>query len=339
MSDYKKDGNSEFGFIGKIKELFDPMICSDIEGIGDDCAVIDNGGLMLTVISTDMLVEGIHFVRDKISAYKLGRKSLAVNLSDIAAMGARPTASFMSIGLPKDVSEQWREDFIEGYHSLSKEYSTPLIGGDTTSSPDGIVINITVMGEVARDKIKRRGAAKVGDLIAVTGSLGNSAAGFRIISKNIGCDCEDCLKLTDAHNNPKPYIEEGMFLSDFSQVHAMMDVSDGVASDLNHILNLSKVDAVINFEAIPISNAMYKVAEQQRWNAHELAMTGGEDYRLLFTVSPDSCDDINKLYKDKFGVKFFVIGKIVEPRSDDFKIGWHSYGERIYIELNGYTHF
>ncbi len=295
----------EFGLIGRIAERFAPLVPAGWEGIGDDCAVIpwDEGQSML--ITTDLLVEGVHFLRDRISARELGAKSLAVNLSDVAAMGGRAVGTFLSLGLPVEGGGvEWCDAFFEGYRS----FGVPLLGGDTTASTTGIVINITVLGRAENSRIKRRNTARPGDRIAVTGPLGESAAGLRVLLEGLP-STPDTDELIRHHHRPRPHLEEGEWLGRERGVHAMMDVSDGVASDLLHILRGSAVGATVDLSRIPVSPLLQRTAEQfDGWEARRLALTGGEDYVLLLTVAPEEADDLERRFEAQFGRPLHWIG-------------------------------
>ena len=173
--------NTEFGFISSVARLFADIPRGGFDAIGDDCTCIGIGGGESLVISTDMLVENVHFLRDASSPYELGCKSLLVNLSDVAAMGARPAASLLSLSLPRDATGAWAEEFMRGYHDISKRWGVALVGGDTTSSEGGIAVNVVALGRCPTEYIKRRSDAVPGDAICVTGRLGASAAGLRDI--------------------------------------------------------------------------------------------------------------------------------------------------------------
>ena len=172
---------TEFGFIDRIKDLFATLPDNGFEGIGDDCAVLPVGGGESLVFTTDMLAEGVHFLRAATSSRELGRKSLAVNLSDVASMGARPVATLLSLSLPDDATGAWAEEFMQGYRELSQEFGVTLAGGDTTRSAAGITINVTAIGRAADTHIKRRSGARPGDVIFTAGALGASGTGLRDI--------------------------------------------------------------------------------------------------------------------------------------------------------------
>ena len=321
----------EFGLIAQIRERFPAP--DGTTGIGDDCAILPQRDGRDTLVSTDMLVEGTHFLRDDIPPYDLGWKSAAVNLSDIAAMGGQPTGTFLSLALPADLDAGWVEEFLRGYRDLSARFSTPLLGGDTTASPDRICINVAVLGECPTRMARRRSDARVGDLVCVTGTLGDSAAGLKAILEGVEHDA-DVQALIDRHYRPLPRVEEGRQLAATPGVHAMMDISDGIGSDLRHILEASscqqtgmsssgggRVPLKGHFRAerglffcpgsgspgdpdtsIPVSDVLRRVCDKFGWDATELAVSGGEDYELLFTVDPAA--------EPRLPVPHTVIGRI-----------------------------
>lgn len=313
----------EFGLIDRIRKMTSVPDPSWV-GIGDDCAVIplspETGGAPASdlLVSTDMLVEGTHFLMEDISPRQLGWKSAAVNISDIAAMGGKPIATFLSLALPKTLPEQWMQEFMEGYNEISEKYGAALLGGDTTCSPDRICINVAVLGTCPRGKAKLRSAARPGDLVCVTGTLGDSAAGLRLI---LGGQKGAAPRLMDRHYTPTPRVEEGLALSCLPGVHAMMDISDGVGSDLRHILDESGVGARIDTGKLPISKELQALCSEKGWDPKELALSGGEDYELLFTMDPQETPDI----------PYTVIGEITANPT----VTWEG-GSRDYM---GYKHF
>lgn len=260
---------TEFGFIDHIKELFAALPDNGFEGIGDDCAVLPVGEGESLVFTTDMLAEGVHFLRPATSPRELGRKSLAVNLSDVASMGARPVATLLSLSLPADTAGTWAEEFMLGYRELSEAFGVTLAGGDTTRSAAGITINVTAIGRIADAHIKRRSGARPGDAILVAGELGLSGAGLHDILAG-----RYDTPAAAAHRNPLPQVAEGIWLGARSEVHAMMDLSDGLASDIRHIMERSGVGAAIDIGRIPLAQGADV----------ETAACGGEDYKLLLTA-------------------------------------------------------
>lgn len=327
----------EFEFIDHIRQLeCSAAACSpEVVGIGDDCAVIPQHSGFRTIVSTDMLVEGSHFLRERISAYQLGWKSAAVNFSDIAAMGGLPEASFLSLALPSDLSDGWMEDFMRGYSDISARYGFPLLGGDTTSAKDGISICVTVLGRKAEgENDLLRSGAQPGDLICVSGLLGDSALGLDSI---LNSRSDVPASLLKAHLEPCPEMEFGRVAATTKGVHSMMDISDGVASDLRHILDASVCSAEIDCESIPISDDALAYCRTHGLCALRAALCGGEDYKLLFTASPDALEAASGSVK-LGGNECFVIGKILEKQPVQIK--WLNLPSEIdENSLIGFRHF
>lgn len=310
----------EFEFIGDIRKAFPSP--QGITGIGDDCAIIPQQNGWDTLVSTDILVEGTHFLKDDITPYQLGWKAGAVNISDIAAMGGYPTGSFLALALPKKLDSDWENEFLRGYGDISREYGFPLLGGDTTASPDGIGICITVLGKAPHGKSLRRNTAKAGDLICVTGTLGDSAAGLEAILKGLPRSRET-EALIGRHYLPRPRLTEGQQLAASPGVHAMMDISDGIGSDLRHIMEESGLGAEVDVRAIPLSEEMTAFCAAFGSDPVRLALEGGEDYELLFTVQPDSEPDLK--------VPHTVIGTMTKETT----LVWKGSD----IDYCGYRHF
>ena len=313
----------EFGFIDYIKTHFE--VSEGMLGIGDDCAVMPGGEGEL-IYSTDMLMEGVHFLRDAASPEDIGWKSLAVNLSDIAAMGGTPVATFLSIALPKDAQGKWAERFIIGYAELSRMFNVPLLGGDTTSSLRDIAINVGILGRTPYGRsIKRNGAAP-GQKIYVTGNLGDSAGGLQAILNNWD-RIPQVLSLIQSHHKPVPQIETGQALMKTGLVGAMMDISDGIASDLRHILKASGVGAEVHLDRIPMSDNLKSVCDEYGKNPYMLATCGGEDYQLLFTASEG--------IEGHLDFPVYQIGEIVLGNS----LTWMENGVKADMNINGFNHF
>ena len=326
----------EFGFIDRFSGKFSSLNEAKVSGIGDDCAIMPLDDEYEQIVTTDLLIEDIHFIRSAITAFDLGYKALAVNLSDIAAMGGEPTASFLSIALPGDTDIEYMDDVMEGYRALSEKYKVPLLGGDTTKSPTKIIINVCVTGRVKKNQAKLRTSAKENDMICVTGSLGDSGAGLKILLENIKTD-ENTASLVSWHNRPEPAIKEGLWLGQKKGVHAMMDISDGIASDLQHILNKSGVSATIDMDKLPLSDALIQTCDKNRWDATELAITGGEDYRLLLTVNASDIDSLTKQYNRIFSDPLTTVGQITGDSHKSIK--WLKSNNLHTPGKGGFNHF
>lgn len=311
---------TEFGFIERIREAFSSLPSNGFEGIGDDCAVLPLGGGESLVFTADMLAEGVHFLRAATSAAELGRKSLAVNLSDVAAMGACPIATLLSLSLPKDATDAWAAEFMDGYRELSEQYGVALVGGDTTRSEAGITVNVTAIGRVADAHVKRRSAARAGDIIFTGGELGGSGAGLRDILAG-RCDTP----LAALHRNPTPQVAEGIWLGERTEVHAMMDLSDGLASDLRHVLDRSGVGAELDLDRIPVAPG----------SDLQTAACAGEDYKLLFTAAPESAAALAAGYRDRFGTTLYPVGRITAAPG----LVWLRDGQPVTLDWQGFTHY
>lgn len=266
-------------------------------GIGDDCAVLD--ALQTPLVSCDALVDGIHFRRDWTSAFDLGRKTLAVSVSDLASSGARPVAAFLSLCAPPDLEMSWLDSFYEGLESLSSEFLFSVAGGDTTRAPQ-LVLNATLIGELlpeAQGQPVLRDGAQVGDILCVTGNLGASTAGLQWMLSGNPASTPAHREVLNRHFNPTPRFEimRSMLQTNRAAIHAAMDVSDGLSGDAEHIANRSGVRLRIDANELPISSATNEVARELGLDARELALGGGEDYELLFCVAPDAFEELQRV--------------------------------------------
>lgn len=308
----------EFGLIDRIKAGIN--IPEGMTGIGDDCAVIPQGNGVDLLVSTDMLVEGTHFIMDDIRPYRLGWKSAAVNLSDIAAMGGLPVATFLSFALPEGLDSSWTDEFFQGYNDISNRYHCVLLGGDTTASPDKVCVSVTILGRCMSGKAVMRSGARDGDKICVTGYLGDAGGGLKVILEGAVRN-SDAQALIAMHYQPIPRVEEGMKLAATRGVHSMIDISDGIGSDLRHILRASRKGAEVNVNSLPLSDELLRTCRRNGWDPLELAISGGEDYELLFTADPDI----------EIGIPHTVIGRI----NDSGRLDWLGTDR----DFGGYTHF
>jgi thiamine-monophosphate kinase len=293
----------EFGLIARIAEQVSPAPGVEV-GIGDDAAVIRPTSGRLTLITTDMLVEGVHFDLSTCEPFTLGRKSLAVNLSDIAAMGGEPRYFLLSMAIPPSCSITFLDRFTKGMLELAGEFDVALIGGDTSSSKGGLILSITLIGEQQPDRIIKRSGATPGDLIFVTGALGDSALGLEMLRAG-----ERGGSATERHLDPHPRVREGLALAAARLPTAMIDVSDGVTADLGHILDNSLVGGSLYLHKIPLSPFFRNKCKPLSDGALALALAGGEDYELLFTAPSAKAEDVFSLFAP-FGTAVTVIGEI-----------------------------
>ncbi|MBW2607640.1 MAG: thiamine-phosphate kinase [Deltaproteobacteria bacterium] len=303
----------EFGFIEKISQgcLIRPD--NIIKAIGDDAAAFYTDSGQVCLITTDLLVERVHFLRDATTGFNLGYKSMAVNLSDIAAMGGTAREAFVSIAIPEDCSTDFLEDVYRGIKDLASEFNVNILGGDTTLSIVDLIINISVTGSVPREELLLRNAAQRGDIIFSTGFLGDSRAGLHLILNSIPPDSKELRELFNSHILPAPFLREGRFLAAQTGVHAAIDVSDGLSSDIGHIAKESNVGVSLFAEKIPISENLINFCNRFDFDPVEFTLAGGEDYTLLCTVSPDKADDVARKYLKTFNNPLYPIGKITDP--------------------------
>lgn len=291
-----------------------PPTHSGTLGIGDDCAAISIDKENSLLLTTDSLIEGTHFTVETISAEQLGYKAVAVNLSDIAAMGGRPQSVLISLGIPSKIEKGWIQQFFKGVKTLLQKHQVDLIGGDTVRSEKGIVISVTALGRATSRKIKKRSAAQVGDLICVTKTLGDSTLGLLALQnkKNLG-------EVIHRHLQPEAEVDVGIWLSQREDVHAMMDLSDGLKADLTKLTQASNCGGEITIEQLPLSDSAAKAAEILNSDIEMNALTGGEDYALLFTVEASSFANFKSEYETQFQRPLFNIGKVTESKELVFK--------------------
>lgn len=277
-------------------------------GIGDDAAAFPWQSGCLGLATSDMLLEGVHFDLSYSDPWRLGRKSLAVNLSDMAAMGGRPRNFLLSLALPAAVSVEFVEEFTSGLLDLANDFEVKLLGGDTCSSRSGLIISITLYGEQVQNRIVRRKGALPGDAVFVTGTLGDSALGLELLRK--GQREGFCI---ERHLEPKPRVIEGMALAETRLVSAMIDVSDGLLADLGHLTDSSEVGAMLWLDRIPLSTEFTAHFADGCNRRHALACSGGEDYELLFTAPAHRRAEIRELLA-RFGTPVAEIGEITANR-------------------------
>jgi thiamine-monophosphate kinase len=340
--DHNSSTKSEFDFIDALRQRAGASGQSLVAGIGDDAAVFRSTPGKETVITADLLVEDIDFRRTTTPPYLLGHKALAVSLSDIAAMGARPLWSMVSIGVPEDI---WQTDFVErlydGLLDLANRYGVQLIGGDTSRTNERIVIDSIVSGECGAKMAVMRSGASVGDQIFVTGSLGAAAAGLRLIERgahlaeqNLADD--DSQKLDHVllrQLRPDPRVGWGIVLGEERLATSMIDLSDGLSSDLNRLCSASNVGALIDSALLPVDDRVTELCGRRALDPLQLALHGGEDFELLFTVKPG---DVARLPKRVDGVEIKRIGEITDPRQG-VKV---SEGARVWeLKPGGWVHF
>jgi len=303
------------------------------KGIGDDGAVVYPGSAdECWVITTDTLLEGIDFRREWTTPYRLGRKSIAVNMSDLAAMGARPRFFTVSLALPAGISKRWILEFYRGLNAPDSSKGAQLIGGDLSRSESGVLISITAVGESLNRKILYRSGGRTGNLLYVTGILGRSAAGLKLLQsgsrKPRFHPKQEALRV---HQIPEPRCETGIWLAQSGLVRCMMDLSDGLSTDLPRLCKASGVGAEIRLADLPI------FPESRAWDCDpvELALHGGEDYELIFAVPKSK----SRLFENTYPSKFPKITKIGRLTGTDGKVWTLESGKLHRLPERGYDHF
>jgi len=322
----------EFGLIHRLAELVQanrtgvPAWRNLVLGIGDDAAVwrAEPG---LTLASTDCLIEGVHFTRETAGWHDLGWKALAVNLSDIAAMGGEARYALVTLGLPGDTDMSDVEQFYLGMLELAQATGVAIVGGDTSASPV-VFINLAVTGQASGSLLTRAGA-KAGDSLAVTGWLGSAAGGWRLIKQKKEIT-EGMSPLMQAFSRPRPRLDAGRRLVE-AGVAAAIDISDGLVADLEHICAESRVGAVVHVDRVPVHPAVKRVFRQE---ALALALSGGEDYELLFTA-PEA---IIKKVQPELDIPVTIIGEITAPRPGQVSLV-DGAGKPFSLEHKGWRHF
>ena len=297
-----------------------------IKSIGDDCALVKPVNDQLLAISTDTLVSGVHFFED-IPPHALGYKALAVNLSDLAAMGASPNWVSLALTLP-EIDETWISDFSDGFFTAADYYEIELIGGDMSKGP--LSITLTVQGQVGAQQQLLRSNAKVGDWICVTGNLGDSALALENLYNRISLPDNDRETLLNKHYYPTPRLLAGQTLRTIAS--SAIDISDGLSSDLAHIANQSGCQAIVDIDTLPLSNELIRNTTTEQ--AQKLALAGGEDYELCFTVPPENFKAVENAL-NRINTPFACIGQMQTGEGVVFQCN----NETLNIDFKGFEHF
>lgn len=314
---------NEFEFLDRLRRQTDSRRHSPrlVTGIGDDASIISESANRDLIVTADLLVEAIDFYLDATPVRLLGHKALAVSLSDIAAMGARPFWTFLSIGMPRERwQDQFKDEFFEGYLGLAEHFGVSLSGGDVSETKAGVVIDSIVLGEVDVGRAIKRSGAQVGDQIYVTGNLGGAAAGLKLLELGARIESVPRAIATGSHTDdeaiqtlllrqlrPQPRVGWGIVLGEQQLATSMIDLSDGLSSDLNHLCRESNAGALIDAAAIPLDEDVKRLCGRRALDPLALALNGGEDFELLFTTAPEN---IAGLPRKVDGVAISHIGEI-----------------------------
>ncbi|MBW3635468.1 MAG: thiamine-phosphate kinase [Armatimonadetes bacterium] len=301
----------EFGLIAHLQKGLETRAGVQI-GIGDDAAVLES--LQRPIVTMDALVEGVHFRRDWTTPRALGRKAMAVNVSDLAASGARPVAAFVSLALGADEMVEWIEELYAGFEDAAREWGFSVAGGDMTRSRGDVMISVALVGEVlnlARGPILRSGARN-GDVLVVSGTLGDAAAGLALLqTPDIAVSDATRQKMLLRHHEPTPrlHLMSALLEIDADAVHGALDLSDGLAGDAVHLARRSGVSPQIETGWLPISPQCREVAAALNTDALDWALAGGEDYELLLALAPEGVETLLLETEKRCGVPLAIIGK------------------------------
>lgn len=305
------------------------------KGIGDDAAVLEVGGDRVVLVTADTLVEGTHFTVRTLPYEALGWKSLAVNISDIAAMGGRPRTAFLSLGLRPDTAVSALKSFMAGFRRLACEAGIVLAGGDVVEVKSSAIIGVTLLGDCRAEQVVYRCGAQIGDDIWVSGPLGQAAAGLFLLLKKDVPSCAEYKSLVLCHQKPIPRYELGRALGERGLAHAMIDLSDGIAKDLGHICFESNTGAMVRSASVPLSRELMKLAAEVRKSPLDWALHGGEDYELLFTASSACEAQILSLTEEIMGKSAVKIGRVT--RGEGLWLEGDQGGRS--LKPGGFTHF
>jgi thiamine-monophosphate kinase len=303
-------------------------------GIGDDCAVLEPEPGQALLVTTDLLLEDVHFRRRWAEPADIGWKALAVNLSDIAAMGGRPRWALVALACPEGTAAGEVTAFYDGALALARAHDVVIVGGDTSSSPAGWLINVTLLGQAVAPRL--RSTAQPGDVVAVTGAVGGAAAGLALLERDrppAGLDAGDVARVTAAHLRPRPRVREGQWLAAAGGVTALMDLSDGLGTDLPRLLEESRAGARIDVDRLPVDDATRAVAAALGVEPAAWATGGGEDYELLLTCERAAFERLRDGLAEG-GTRLTAVGEIT---AEARRVRWSAGGREVTV-ARGFEH-
>jgi thiamine-monophosphate kinase len=304
-------------------------------GLGDDAAAVSWGGETL-LLTTDSLLEGVHFRRSTATLREVGAKAIAVNVSDIAAMGGEPRYALLALALPPSLAVAEVDELYAGVQDMARQHGVTVVGGDTCAAPGGIVLSVTLIGAVAGAPLRRSGA-RPGDALLVTGTLGVSAAGLAVLERGQGAPPPAVVAaVVRPHRVPTPRVAESRLIRASGWATAMIDLSDGLVTDLGHIAAESRVGARVDVDALPVSEATRAVARTLGADPLGWALSGGEDYELLFSAAPDHAAELIRMVTERTGTPVHRIGE-VRPSGEGLR--FLDQGGRPYAVQPGFDHF
>jgi thiamine-monophosphate kinase len=325
----------ERGLIDRLRHRLPTPPADVLVGIGDDAAAVVSGpGTLL--LTTDTLLEGVHFRRSTTTLRDIGAKAIAVNVSDIAAMGGEPRYALLALALPPDLAVAEVDDLYAGVLDMARQHGVTLVGGDTCAGPGGVMLSVTLVGHVNGAPLRRSGA-RPGDAVLVTGTLGGSAAGLAVLERSPGGLPAGVVEaVVGPHRVPTPRVAESRLIRASGWATAMIDLSDGLVTDLGHIAAESQVGARIDVDALPVSEATRTVARAVGVDPLGWALSGGEDYELLFTAAAAHAADLARAVTERAGTPVHRIGEI---RSRDEGLRFVDRTGRAHTVKPGFDHF
>ncbi len=328
----------EFGLIDRIRAALPEPGPSVLVGIGDDVAVLEPAAESVLLATCDVLVEGAHFLRESITPRALGRKALAVNLSDIASTGGIPRFALVSLGLPGGLEVEYIDELYAGLREEGEKFGVEIVGGNISKSRLGMFIDIFLLGETLRENVVQRSGAKPGDRIMLTGTVGDAAAGIALLlDSTLEADPLYRPSAIERQFAPEPRVKEGALIGALRQASAMIDVSDGVAGDLAHICERSNVAARLEAGRLPVrpeNRALARAAKGDEWY---YALHGGEDYELLITAPPGRAERLAQRITAETGTPVTIVGEIL-PAGEPSELVLPE-GPKLPLGGKGWDHF
>ena len=308
----KIDQLGEFGLIDRIRSALPEPGPNVVVGIGDDVAVVEGSAESVWLATCDVQVEGAHFLRDAIPPRSLGRKALAINLSDIASAGGIPRFALVSLGVPGDMEVSFIDELYAGLREEGEKFGVEIVGGNISRSRLGMFIDVFLLGETLRDNVVLRSGAKAGDRIMVTGSIGDAAAGVALLlDHNLKTDESYAAAAGERQYSPTPRVKEGALIGALRQASSMIDVSDGIAGDLGHVCQKSGVSARLEAARFPVRPENRALSRSARGDEWHFALHGGEDYELLITAPPGKAERLAQRITAETGTPVTIIGEIL----------------------------
>ncbi len=328
----------EFKLIERLRRSMPAARDGVIVGIGDDAAVLKTVAGRVLLATCDVQVEGRHFMLDRATPYQIGWKSLAVNLSDIAAMGGTPTYALVSLGLPKDLDVSFVDELYRGLSDIAGQFGVSIVGGNLSSANE-LFVDVTLLGEAEPAHVLLRSNAQVDDVVLVTGNLGAAASGVWLLSSAhaVPVSAQARAAVLRAALTPTPRVREGQIIAQSGLAHAMIDISDGLAADVGHICDESRVSVRLFAEPLPIASTTVEVATAVGHDPLDPALHGGEDYELLVSAPRADAGALSELVQSQTGTPLSVIGDILPP--GDARTFIRGNGRMIPLHARGWNHF